>query len=248
MANQSSSPASLIVSAAATTISNFTRGSNSTGGGYGLDAAWDAHQQRQGVGDSAAADNEAGGDGSTTGVEHLVSIVVAICFGLIGLAGLLGNSLVILGTWLAGCLLSSVANRVVILCVVAVIAVNPSMRSTTNLLINSLAVADILFVLFCVPFTASDYVLPAWPFGNAWCKVVGGEGGRGSPKGRKIHFSTSVFLSLPCPGPVHDRGDVPRECLHAGPDVPRPLPGRRPSHHEHVGAHGAKRFHVSQFC
>lgn len=40
------------------------------------------------------------GDGSGSGtsdVEHIVSIVVAICFGLIGLAGLFGNSLVILG-------------------------------------------------------------------------------------------------------------------------------------------------------
>lgn len=53
-----------------------------------------------------------------------------------------------------------------------VIAVNPSMRSTTNLLINNLAIADILFVFFCVPFTAADYLLPTWPFGNFWCKIV----------------------------------------------------------------------------
>lgn len=36
-------------------------------------------------------------DDGSTDVEHIVSIVVAICFGLIGLAGLFGNSLVILG-------------------------------------------------------------------------------------------------------------------------------------------------------
>ncbi|ALC48223.1 AlstR [Drosophila busckii] len=46
------------------------------------------------------------------------------------------------------------------------------MRSTTNLLIINLAVSDILFVIFCVPFTATDYVLPEWPFGNLWCKFV----------------------------------------------------------------------------
>ncbi|KAI8033911.1 hypothetical protein M5D96_013313 [Drosophila gunungcola] len=46
------------------------------------------------------------------------------------------------------------------------------MRSTTNLLIINLAVSDILFVIFCVPFTATDYVLPEWPFGNVWCKFV----------------------------------------------------------------------------
>lgn len=30
-------------------------------------------------------------------VQHVVSIVVAICFGLMGLVGLFGNSLVVLG-------------------------------------------------------------------------------------------------------------------------------------------------------
>lgn len=46
------------------------------------------------------------------------------------------------------------------------------MRSTTNLLIINLAVADLLFVIFCVPFTATDYILPMWPFGDLWCKFV----------------------------------------------------------------------------
>ncbi|PSN53994.1 Allatostatin-A receptor [Blattella germanica] len=46
------------------------------------------------------------------------------------------------------------------------------MRSTTNLLIINLAVADLLFIVFCVPFTATDYVLPFWPFGDIWCKIV----------------------------------------------------------------------------
>lgn len=46
------------------------------------------------------------------------------------------------------------------------------MRSTTNLLIINLAASDILFVIFCVPFTATDYILPTWPFGDVWCKVV----------------------------------------------------------------------------
>ncbi|XP_062556342.1 allatostatin-A receptor isoform X3 [Armigeres subalbatus] len=46
------------------------------------------------------------------------------------------------------------------------------MRSTTNLLIINLAAADLLFVIFCVPFTATDYILPEWPFGLMWCKFV----------------------------------------------------------------------------
>ncbi|XP_055374801.1 allatostatin-A receptor [Condylostylus longicornis] len=82
-------------------------------------------------------------------VEKVVSMVVPVFFGIIGLAGLLGNALVIL-----------------------VVVFNQQMRSTTNLLIINLAVSDILFVIFCVPFTATDYVLPEWPFGDCWCKFV----------------------------------------------------------------------------
>jgi hypothetical protein len=56
--------------------------------------------------------------------------------------------------------------------VVLVVAANQQMRSTTNILIFNLAVADLLFIVFCVPFTATDYVLPFWPFGDIWCKIV----------------------------------------------------------------------------
>ena len=55
---------------------------------------------------------------------------------------------------------------------VLVVAANQQMRSTTNLLIINLAVADLLFIVFCVPFTGTDYVLPFWPFGDVWCKIV----------------------------------------------------------------------------
>ncbi|XP_030568770.1 allatostatin-A receptor [Drosophila novamexicana] len=88
-------------------------------------------------------------DGDNWPLERIVSIIVPVFFGIIGFAGLLGNALVIL-----------------------VVVVNQQMRSTTNLLIINLAVSDILFVIFCVPFTATDYVLPEWPFGNLWCKFV----------------------------------------------------------------------------
>ncbi|XP_017872570.1 PREDICTED: allatostatin-A receptor [Drosophila arizonae] len=88
-------------------------------------------------------------DGEIWPLERVVSIIVPVFFGIIGFAGLLGNALVIL-----------------------VVVVNQQMRSTTNLLIINLAVSDILFVIFCVPFTATDYVLPEWPFGNLWCKFV----------------------------------------------------------------------------
>ncbi|KAK4301746.1 hypothetical protein Pmani_026127 [Petrolisthes manimaculis] len=79
----------------------------------------------------------------------IVAIVVPIIFGIIVLVGLFGNTLVVI-----------------------VIIANKQMRSTTNYLIFSLAMADLLFIVFCVPFTASDYILPSWPFGNIWCQTV----------------------------------------------------------------------------
>ncbi|KAH8235573.1 hypothetical protein KR032_002672, partial [Drosophila birchii] len=88
-------------------------------------------------------------DAESVALERIVSTIVPVFFGIIGFAGLLGNGLVIL-----------------------VVVANQQMRSTTNLLIINLAVSDILFVIFCVPFTATDYVLPEWPFGNVWCKFV----------------------------------------------------------------------------
>jgi allatostatin receptor len=70
-------------------------------------------------------------------------------FGIICVLGLVGNTLVIL-----------------------VVALDKNMRNTTNILILMLAVADLLFIVFCVPFTAASYAMPVWPFGVVWCKVV----------------------------------------------------------------------------
>lgn len=81
--------------------------------------------------------------------DSMVKVVVPVFFGLIGFLGLVGNSLVVI-----------------------VVALNPGMRSTTNILIINLAIADLLFVIFCIPFTATDYVLLYWPFGDTWCKMV----------------------------------------------------------------------------
>lgn len=79
----------------------------------------------------------------------IVRHIVPVFFGFIGITGLLGNALVVM-----------------------VVLSNPNMRSTTNLLIINLAMADLLFVVFCVPFTGSDYVLDEWPYGDIWCRVV----------------------------------------------------------------------------
>lgn len=81
--------------------------------------------------------------------EKYVKFTIPVIFGLIVVLGLLGNLLVIV-----------------------VIIKNEKMRSTTNILILNLAIADLCFIVFCVPFTATAYVMPTWPFGKIWCKVV----------------------------------------------------------------------------
>ena len=68
---------------------------------------------------------------------------------------------------LAAAVLGLVGNLSVIIVVVS----NLQMRSTTNILIISLAVADLLFIVICVPFTAIAYGTPFWPFGTVFCKV-----------------------------------------------------------------------------
>ena len=77
-------------------------------------------------------------------MEEIVSIVVPIFFSIVVLVGFIGNLLVVL-----------------------VVTFNKQMRNTTNLLIMNLAVADLLFIVFCVPFSATAYAFPHnWPFGN----------------------------------------------------------------------------------
>lgn len=64
-----------------TIYNNFTRSWVECGNATNSNnTAWDLQQPSDGV-----------------RVEHVVSVVVAICFGIIGLAGLFGNSLVVLG-------------------------------------------------------------------------------------------------------------------------------------------------------
>lgn len=82
-------------------------------------------------------------------LELTISIIVPIFFSLIGITGFVGNLLVV----------------ITVVC-------NQQMRNTTNLLIFNLSFADLLFVCFCIPFTAVDYSFGQWPFGESWCKMV----------------------------------------------------------------------------
>ncbi|XP_052858524.1 allatostatin-A receptor isoform X1 [Drosophila gunungcola] len=75
--------------------------------------------------------------------------IVVFFFGAIAITGFFGNLLVIL-----------------------VVVFNKNMRSTTNLMIVNLAAADLMFVILCIPFTATDYMVYYWPFGRFWCRSV----------------------------------------------------------------------------
>ncbi|XP_061653556.1 KISS1 receptor a [Phyllopteryx taeniolatus] len=75
--------------------------------------------------------------------------LVPLFFSLIMLVGLVGNSVVIY-----------------------VISKHRQMRTATNFYIANLAATDIIFLVCCVPFTATLYPLPGWIFGNFMCKFV----------------------------------------------------------------------------
>jgi allatostatin receptor len=83
--------------------------------------------------------------------ENVVRYLIPITFALIALVGIVGNGLVMR---------------------VFVILSSEKLQNTTNILIVSLAAADLLFLVFCVPFTAANYAMSYWPFGDVWCKVI----------------------------------------------------------------------------
>ena len=76
--------------------------------------------------------------------EH---IVMSVLFSILMVAGLIGNILVIY-----------------------VVVKHGIKRSITNLYFISLAVADFIYLLFCIPLTIAIFVLPYWPFGQVTCK------------------------------------------------------------------------------
>ncbi|XP_053329351.1 G-protein coupled receptor 54-like [Spea bombifrons] len=75
--------------------------------------------------------------------------LVPLFFALIMLVGLVGNSLVIY-----------------------VINKHKQMKTVTNFYIANLATTDIIFLVCCVPFTATLYSLPSWVFGDFMCRCV----------------------------------------------------------------------------
>ncbi|KAI5093047.1 galanin receptor type 1, partial [Silurus meridionalis] len=82
------------------------------------------------------------------GVDNVVAL---LAFALIFALGVLGNSVVI----------AVLARR------------RPGApRGTTNIFILNLSVADLSYLLFCVPFQATVYVLPTWVLGAFLCKFT----------------------------------------------------------------------------
>ncbi|KAF4792329.1 galanin receptor 1 [Turdus rufiventris] len=82
------------------------------------------------------------------GIENFITLIV---FGLIFTLGVLGNTLVI--TVLAR---SKPGKR----------------RSTTNIFILNLSIADLAYLLFCIPFQSTVYILPTWVLGAFICKFI----------------------------------------------------------------------------
>ncbi|KAI3365705.1 hypothetical protein L3Q82_010148, partial [Scortum barcoo] len=77
-------------------------------------------------------------------------VVISLLFSLIFLLGTVGNSLVI-----------------------AVLLRNGQTNTkTTNLFILNLGLADLSFIVFCVPFQATIYTLDEWVFGPLLCRLV----------------------------------------------------------------------------
>ncbi|XP_037666471.1 galanin receptor type 2 [Choloepus didactylus] len=77
------------------------------------------------------------------------AVIVPVLFALIFLVGTVGNALVL-----------------------AVLLRGGQAASTTNLFILNLGVADLCFIVCCVPFQATIYTLDGWVFGSLLCKAV----------------------------------------------------------------------------
>ena len=82
--------------------------------------------------------------------KKLAGILVPIIFSMIFVVGVTGNALVI-------AVLTRVFKR------------ESQGLNTTNRFILNLAVADLLFLFFCVPFQAPIYTTDFWPFGAFMC-------------------------------------------------------------------------------
>lgn len=95
-----------------------------------------------------SSEKEKAGFLSEIGVENFITL---IAFGLIFTLGVMGNSLVI-----------TVLAR----------SKPGKPRSTTNIFVLNLSIADLTYLLFCIPFQSTVYMLPNWSLGTFICKFI----------------------------------------------------------------------------
>ncbi|XP_078482160.1 galanin receptor type 1 [Ciona intestinalis] len=91
------------------------------------------------------------GVGQRNKAAALAAIIVPIFFGLIFCVGVVGNSLVI-----------------TVMMKMYRYQAQQGLNNTNRFILN-LAVSDLFFLVFCVPFQATIYSLPSWPFGSFMC-------------------------------------------------------------------------------
>ncbi|XP_039756403.1 neuropeptide CCHamide-2 receptor-like [Pararge aegeria] len=94
--------------------------------------------------------------------DRIETYLVPVIFAIIFIVGVLGN-----GT------------------LVIVYVRHRGMRNAPNTYIFSLALADLLVILICVPFVSVIYTLESWPWGEAICRI--------SETGKDISIGVSVF-------------------------------------------------------
>ncbi|CAG4951652.1 unnamed protein product [Colias eurytheme] len=94
--------------------------------------------------------------------DRVETYLVPVIFAIIFIVGVLGN-----GT------------------LVIVYVRHRGMRNAPNTYIFSLALADLLVILICVPFVSTIYTLESWPWGEVICRL--------SETGKDISIGVSVF-------------------------------------------------------
>ena len=82
-------------------------------------------------------------------IHYVFTIVVPVCFAILIAIGTFGNFLVMY-----------------------VIITNKQMHTCTNIMLMNLAVADIAFLMICLPFQAYKFASMAWDFSDMLCKFV----------------------------------------------------------------------------
>ncbi|GLV34745.1 CCHamide-1 receptor [Carabus blaptoides fortunei] len=94
--------------------------------------------------------------------ERIETYLVPVVFFIIFIVGVLGNGTLII-----------------------IFVRHRAMRNVPNIYILSLALADLLVIVTCVPFTSTVYTVESWPWGEAVCKL--------SETVKDISIGVSVF-------------------------------------------------------